>query len=194
LGQEIEGKRNWDSEGEAVFESISYGAESGDQPRWYAVHTKPRHEKRIGAELHKKGIETFVPTIAEMHRWSDRRKRVEVPLFSCYAFFRVSDLDQTRYWILTTPGVFRVVGTQSHATAIPDHEIESFKRLVATGVPMATSVFLNAGQRVRIRGGALDGVEGILEWSPGEDRIVVSIELIRRAVSVSLSGYDIEPA
>lgn len=161
--------------------------------RWYAVQTKPRHEKRIGTELRRKGIESFVPTVKEVHRWSDRRKIVEVPLFSCYAFLRAENILQAALSVIATPGVFRLLGTKEKAAPIPDEEIEAFQRMVGNGVPMANSVFLTSGRRVRIRGGVLDGVEGILQSRPGDHKLVVSIQLIQRAVSVSLQGYDIEP-
>jgi len=164
------------------------------EPHWYALHTKPRHERRIGVELRHKGFQIFVPTVKEVHRWSDRRKIVEVPLFSCYVFFRANNVVRARETVFLTPGIFRVVGAKDRPTPIPDSEIQAFQRLVAKGVPMANSLFLGAGQRVRIRGGVLDRLEGILQSDPGDDKILVSIELIQRAVSVSLEGYDIEPA
>jgi transcription antitermination factor NusG len=184
----------WDSEGEATYTGNRRDSESRDSGLWYALYTKARHEKRIETELSNKGIETFTPTVREVHRWSDRRKSVEVPLFSCYTFFRTDNLPPIRYSILNTPGVLRLVGTQNQATPIPHHELVSFKLLVANRVPMESSRFLSVGQQVRIRGGALDGVEGILEHSHGQGKIVVSIKLIQRSVSLSLSGYEIEPA
>jgi transcription antitermination factor NusG len=109
-------------------------------------------------------------------------------------FFRANNVLRSWETVFLTPGIFRIVGAKDGPTPIPDSEIEVFQRLVGEGVPMANSLFLSAGQRVRIRGGVLDGLEGILQSHPGDLKILVSIELIQRAVSVSLEGYDIEPA
>jgi transcription antitermination factor NusG len=164
------------------------------KPRWYALHTKPRHERRVETELGRKAIQSFLPMVNEVHRWSDRRKVVEAPLFSCYAFVRITDVSRAKGTILSTPGVFSIVGTRSAATPIPDCEIEALQKLMASGTPMSSTLFLNVGQRVRVRGGALDGVEGVLESRAGGSKLIVSIELIQRSVSVPLSGYDLEPA
>jgi len=69
-----------------------------EELRWYALHTRARHEKAVERRLRDQGMETFVPTTMEVHRWSDRKKKVEVPLFSCYVFIRcaLSAEDRTR--------------------------------------------------------------------------------------------------
>ena len=73
---------------------------SQEELRWYALHTRARHEKAIERRLREQGMETFVPTTMEVHRWSDRKKKVEVPLFSCYVFIRcaLSAEDRTRVY------------------------------------------------------------------------------------------------
>ena len=74
---------------------------SQDELRWYALHTRARHEKAIERRLREQGMETFVPTTTEVHRWSDRKKKVEVPLFSCYVFVRcaLTAEDRTRVYL-----------------------------------------------------------------------------------------------
>ena len=59
-----------------------------ETPRWFALHTRARHEKTVEHRLREEGMETFLPTVKEVHRWSDRKKTVEIPLFSCYVFVR----------------------------------------------------------------------------------------------------------
>ncbi|MDR3763322.1 MAG: UpxY family transcription antiterminator [Acidobacteriota bacterium] len=159
---------------------------------WYAVQTKARHEKRIEAELNQKGIAAYVPAAREVHRWSDRSQPVDVPLFSCYAFVRTLLTPERRLEILRTNGVFRFVEAHGSPAAIPDAEIESVRRVALQGLPLSTCGSICIGEKVRIRGGSLDGVEGVLSAVRGENRLVISVELIQQAVSVTIDGYLVE--
>ena len=129
-----------------------------------------------------------------MHRWSDRRKIVESPLFPGYVFVHIPASPVVRLEVLKANGVVAFVGVRGQGIPIPDREIEQVKLLVASNVPLSPHAFLKVGQRVRIRGGSLEGVEGVLVAVDGERKLVVSIQLIQQAISVSLRGYDVEPA
>ena len=80
------------------------------EPSWYAVHTIARHEKRVAAQFEEKRVCTFLPLLHQVHNWSDRRRAVEIPLFSCYAFVRVVQTSEERLKVLRTPGVLGFVG------------------------------------------------------------------------------------
>jgi len=163
-----------------------------EQPKWYALHTRPRHEKKVDIELQEKGVVTYLPLLTQVRRWSDRRKTIRVPLFSCYVFVR-SILDSaTRLRISTLWGALGLVGFNGHTLSIPDPQIESIRTLLASNVGVAPHPFLKAGQRVRVRGGALDGVEGILVANRTR-RLVISIETISHSLSINLEGQDVEP-
>jgi transcription antitermination factor NusG len=165
-----------------------------DQPSWYAVHTKARHEKRAAAQLEEKHICTFLPLLRQIRSWSDRRVKVEVPMFSCYAFVRIAQKTEERLKVLRTPSILGFVGCERQGTAIPDEQIESLQTILSHEVPCLPYPFLRVGKRVRIRGGSLDGVEGILVRRGADQRLVISVELLRRSVSLRIDGYDIEPA
>ncbi len=163
-------------------------------PHWYAVHTRARHEKRIDLGLQQAGIETFLPLIREVHRWSDRRKEVAMPLFPCYLFVRILPDPAARLSVLKTPGVLNFVGRWDLLSAVPDQEIEQVRTVIQQRDRFFPCPFLKAGERIRIRGGVLDGVEGILSSHKGASALVVSVELIQRSVSVLIEGYDVEAA
>jgi transcription antitermination factor NusG len=163
-------------------------------PNWYAVHTKARHEKRVAALFDEKHICTFLPLLHQIHRWSDRRCKVEVPMFSCYAFVHVVQAIDERLKILRTPGVLGFVGCERQGTPIPREQIESLRTAISQNIPCLPHPFVNAGMRVRIRGGSLDGVEGILERQGSDQSLVVSVELLQRSISIRVKGYDIELA
>jgi transcription antitermination factor NusG len=136
----------------------------------------------------------FLPLVASERQWSDRRKIVQLPLFASYLFVKTPATTDTRISVLRTNGVIKFVGTGNTGTPIPDGEIESVRTLVTRGVAYQNHTFLNTGQRVRIRGGSLDGVEGVLIDKNDDLSLVVSIELIQRSLAVRVAGYRIEAA
>jgi transcription antitermination factor NusG len=160
--------------------------------KWFAVYTMARHEKRIAMQFEEKEIFTFLPLLADVRRWSDRRCKVEVPLFSCYAFVRIVPTPENRVKVLRTPGVFGLVGNQGQGTPIPPVEIESLRTVMKEKVPCAAHSFIENGKRVRIVGGCLDGIEGILERQIANQTLIVSVELLQRSISIRVDGYGIE--
>jgi len=162
------------------------------QPRWYAVRTRSRHEKLVARQFQSQGIESFLPIVTQTRKWSDRNKQVETPLFSGYAFLRMIHTSDERVRVLRTQGVVNFVGVQGTGTPIPDHQIEDIKTLMASRVPYEERPFLRVGQRVRVRGGALDGMQGILVAENGDRSLVISVEPIQRSLCVRVAGYEVE--
>src|SRR6202521_2140196 len=165
-----------------------------EESNWYAIHTMARHEKWIAQQLQEKRVFTFLPLLQQIHRWSDRRSKVEVPMFSCYAFVRVARTTEERLKVLRTPGVLGFVGNERQGTPIPDEQVESLRTAISENIPCFPYPFIRAGRRVRIRGGSLDGVEGILVRQGVDQSLVVSVELLRRSVAIRVEGYEIELA
>src|ERR1700690_3461829 len=100
-------------------------------PRWYALRTRSRHEKTVTQQLQRIGLEVFLPVTTQTHKWSDRKRQVEVPLFSGYSFVRVAYSSENRVRVLQTHGVVSFVGVQNSGTPIPDSQIEDIKTLLA---------------------------------------------------------------
>ncbi len=178
----------------------SYEVDNGPSPlvsqdglRWYALHTRARHEKAIERRLRDQGMETFVPTTMQVHRWSDRKKKVEVPLFSCYVFIRSALSAEDRTRVYQVESVHGFVGTRGSSLPIPDEQIESIQKVLTQTAPWRSYPFLKVGQRVRVRGGAMDGVEGVFLSENGDRSLIVSIDAIQRSMAVRIDGYDVEP-
>ena len=163
-----------------------------EQPSWYAIHTRSRHEWLVKEQLRSRGVETFLPETTQVHRWSDRRKLIRVPLFACYLFIRAVLSPQVRQAVLFSRGVATLVGNGHGALPIPDEQIESVHRILERKTPCIDYPFLKIGQRVRIRGGALDGVEGVFLSQNGDRTLVLSVDAIQRSLAIRLQGYDIE--
>ena len=166
---------------------------AGEQPRWYAVHTYPQNEKKVAAELQRKQIRTFLPLKTELHRWSDRNQRVQVPLFPCYAFVHMVPTPELRHAVQQTARVIRILSANGEPAPIPDSEIESVETLLASKVALSPYAYLQIGQKVRIRGGSLDGLVGTLIDHDEQRKFVLSVSLIQRAVALSIEGYEVEP-
>jgi len=196
LGVSVFHRFRWESEGEAVSAGQVSPFNPGSSPqsglKWYAVHTRARHEKVVAAQFRSRGLDCYLPLVEEIHRWSDRRKRVLVPLFSGYAFIHASESAETVAAVRQVQSVVGLVGAQPGGTAIPEAEINTVCRLLSHNIPCVNYPFLKVGRRVRIRGGALEGLEGTLVSVQGTTSFVVSIELIQRSLAVRIEGYDIE--
>jgi len=168
---------------------------SGQAPEhshWYAIHTRPRNEKAVAAQLREKKVSTFLPLLEQIRQWSDRRRTIEVPMFSCYAFVRIAQSTEERLKVLRTPGVLGFVGSERWGASIPNEEIENLQRAIRQKLPCVVHPFIGAGQRVRSRGGSLDGMQGILMRESGEQSLVISIEVLQRSVQIRVEGYNVE--
>ncbi len=168
-------------------------ATSGEAPRWYALHTRARHEKVVEQRLREQGMETFLPTVKEVHRWSDRKKTVEVPLFSCYVFVRCGLTPEDRTQIYRVDSILGFVGVHGTGSPIPDEQIENVRSVLSQTAPWRSHPFLKAGQRVRVCGGALDGVEGVFLSENGDHSLIISVDVIQRSLAVRIDGYDVRP-
>jgi len=144
--------------------------------------------------LAERGVETYLPIVTEVHRWSDRKKAVQLPLFGCYVFAKFTPNRAERLRVLRVDGVLGLVGSGGEGTAIPNEQIDAVRVLTEGGLPWTSHPFLKIGQRVRIRSGALDGMEGILVSRSGSDTLVISIDAIQRSLAVRVEGYQVEAA
>jgi transcription antitermination factor NusG len=158
---------------------------------WFALQTRYRFEKKVAAQLAGKGMEVFLPLRKENREWSDRQKVVTVPLFPGYAFVRAARSLALRLLVLQTAGVMGFVSFAGTAAVVPQKQIEDLRLLLAEEVPFSLYPFLQAGQRVRIRGGCLDGVEGLLTQRD-KDKVVISIASIQRSLAIEIRGYEVE--
>lgn len=163
-------------------------------PQWYAIQTQGRQEKHVVQRLTNRGLNLYLPLVTEVRRWSDRRKHVEVPLFPGYVFAYTPMAEKVRLTVLRTAGTIGFVTSQGRPVPIPEIEIENIQKLLSLSAPLHPHVFLSSGKRMRIRGGALDGLEGILVGAKADCSLVISVQMIQRSVALRLTGYDIEPA
>ena len=96
---------------------------------WFAIQTKPRHEKKVAFKLEEKDIEVFLPLYTSLHQWSDRRQEVQLPLFPNYVFVRIGATQGT-YCGFADDGVRSFVGMRGKGVCIPDDEVEAIQKIL----------------------------------------------------------------
>jgi transcription antitermination factor NusG len=166
-------------------------AESMEQPYWYAIQTRSRHEKVVRDQLAAKSITHLLPLWRKRSVWKDRIKYIDVPLFGGYLFsyFALQD----RIPVLETVGVVRIVGINGKPMPIPDEQITAVRTMMQHRLPCSPYPYLVEGMRVRIKSGLLAGAEGILLAKKQRHRLVISVDLIQQSVAVDVDSAEVEP-
>lgn len=157
---------------------------SSGKPDWYALYVRSNFEKIAERALADRGYPSFSPFYRARRKWSDRTKDVDLPLFPGYVFCSFDP--EARLPILTTPGVVHVVSVGPTPAPVDLTEIESVQATARSGYQVLPWPFLREGQRVRIEAGPLSGVEGTLVKTKSDLRLVVSVTLLQRAISVEI--------
>jgi transcriptional antiterminator NusG len=180
---------------EHIQEHASFSPQaSAAETEWYALQTKPRHEKKVASELEEKDVSVFLPMYRAVHHWTDRKQEIQLPLFPNYLFVRISESRSERSLVLQTAGVLWFVGKRGTGSCVPDEEIEAVRRIMAEKSPFTHYPFLNVGRKVRIRGGSLDGVSGILAAVNNDLSLIVSVACVQRSIAIRIDGYGVEAA
>lgn len=168
-----------------------FGASTAETPEsWYALYTRHQHEKAATVQLESKGFDVFLPLYRAVHRWKDRNQTVQLPVFPCYVFLRANLTKRVE--ILRTPGVLSIVGSGGQACAIPEGEIDAIRRVANSRAHFEPHTFLKSGDRVRVLSGPLAGIEGILQRVKNRYRIVLSVDLLQKAVGVEVDITTVE--
>jgi transcriptional antiterminator RfaH len=128
---------------------------------WFVIYTKSRNEKKVAIQLEKMGIIVYCPLVTQVHQWSDRKKKVEVPLISSYVFVKLKEKDRER--VIEVPGVVRYVYWLEKPAIVRDHEIAILKEWLSAEKIDAKVESLRRGDRMSIPSGVFEGKEGVVE-------------------------------
>lgn len=168
---------------------------TGADVAWFALYVQVNHEKEVAKRLEQKSIDSFLPLMDCWSRRKDRRKRIAVPLFPGYVFMHTVLDNYTNVHILRTPGALSVIRNSDGPLPIPDHQIDTLKIMLRSSVPVDVHPHLKEGDWVHVVRGPLAGCTGILLRSNSKKgRLAVSIDIVKKAVSVELDMEDVEPA
>jgi transcriptional antiterminator RfaH len=157
--------------------------------RWWAVHTKPRQEKALARQLLAKQIPLYLPLVLRQSMSNGRRTSSEVPVFSSYVFVYCDA--QERIQAYETKRVVQMLSSADRQAMTRD--LQNIHSLLAAGAPLTVEARLQPGNRVRVKSGALMGVEGIIVSRRGENRLVVAVEFLQQGVSVVINDFQVEP-
>jgi transcriptional antiterminator NusG len=162
---------------------------TGDAPkpeaqRWFALRVRANSEAKPKLALEQKGFETFLPTYLECRAYSDRIRKVEAALFPGYLFCRLDPREQLP--VLSTPGVSSIVSFGAGPQPLEESEILSIKRVIGSGANTVPWPYLKTGDQVEIVFGALAGLTGILIRAKATHRLILSVPLLERSISVEV--------
>jgi transcription antitermination factor NusG len=174
-----------------MLASQSIDEKTCEDSAWWAVYTRHQHEKAVAGMLSTKGLEVFLPLYDSIRRWNDRSKILSFPLFPCYVFVR-GGLNR-RLQVVTTPGVHMILFHGEHVATIPEAEIDAIRRAVEGPIQVEPHPFLKCGERVRVKRGSLEGVEGVLVRKKNLLRLVLSVDMLAQSVAVEIDAADVEP-
>jgi transcriptional antiterminator NusG len=160
------------------------------EPFWYALYTRSRHEQVVRNQLNDKGIQNFLPLYTNVSQWKDRRKIIHIPLFPGYLFVKI--LVQDRVQVLKSFGAVRLIGDGYNPIPIPEEQILNIQTFLEKRLRYNPHPYLKVGNKVRILDGPLSGVEGILIRKKNQCRLVLSVDLIQRSISVEIDTWNIE--
>ena len=170
--------------------------DSHDEKKWHALYVRSRSEKKVLSQLEDKGIEAYLPLITEVKQWSDRRKKVEEPLFKSYVFVHSSDKQYIT--ILNVYGVVKFVTFEHEAVVVPENQILAIKKFVGEyergeEFKIKNDEELKVGQKVRIINGPMKGLVGRLDTIRNKRHLIVYIEVVGQFIPVHIPRAKVEP-
>jgi transcription antitermination factor NusG len=159
--------------------------------KWYAVFTVPQNEKSVVRHLEMRDVESFLPTYETVRVWKNRQRvKTILPLFPTYLFVRIDWRERVK--VLQSPGVVQIVGGRKECAALSNSEIE-FLRSGLQGRKIEPYRELVVGQRVRIKSGLMEGVEGTLVRRCNGVRFVLTLALINQHAAIEVDAEALEP-
>jgi len=158
---------------------------------WCALYTRHQHEKTVAEMLSAKGLEVFLPLYDSQRKWKDRTKVLSLPLFPCYVFVRGGV--SSRLQVISTPGVHMILCNGDRVAVIPEDQIEAIRKTVEGKLQVEPHEFVKCGERVRVRQGSLEGVEGLLVRKKSQFRLILCVDMLAQCVAVEVNAADVEP-
>jgi transcription antitermination factor NusG len=165
---------------------------STEEAHWYAMYTNARHENAVADHLISKDIEVFVPTIAVVRSWKDRKMKLQTPAFPGYVFTKICLSERGR--VISVPGVVRILSFNGVPARLDEAEIENIRLCHRSGAFMESLPSFGVGERVRVKSGVLEGLEGFVSRCKDERRLIVPLSHINQSLAVQVDIDLLEPA
>lgn len=160
--------------------------------KWFVIQTKPKNEKKVFIQIVQKGIEAFLPLVESIRYWSDRRKKLQVPLFPGYVFVHGDENERIRA-ISGTFGALRYIMFQKRPAVVSEQEMQNIKiSLQAPERIRVEKINIVEGDLVEITGGLFKGLTGFITQIRGNYKVVVNIRELGASFSVQLNNSEIK--
>ena len=160
-------------------------------PHWYAAYTRSRNEKKVAKDLEEQHIEYYLPLCKTIRQWSDRKKKVEVPLINSYIFVRIVEKEYLK--VLQTTGVVNIVCFSGKPVPIPDWQIDNLKLMLGAEVPFTTEFReLEEGEEVIVRSGQLTGLKGTIMQIQGRHKLWIRISALNYNLILDIDPRFVE--
>lgn len=162
-----------------------------DNKKWFAIYVKSRSEKKVLKLLEDIGIESFLPLITRVKQWSDRKKKVEEPLFRSYLFVNISLSDY--YTVLNVNGVVKFITFEKKPVPVPDNQIIAIKEyLNDTELHSIDYEDFKEGELVRIKSGQMKDLVGRFIKINGKHRVIIDIEAVGQSIPINIARSNVE--
>jgi transcription antitermination factor NusG len=156
-----------------------------DVSKWFAIYTKYKREKVILRDLERKGIEVYLPIQKLVRVYASKRKKVELPLISCYLFVKITKSEYLK--VLQTDNVVKFIRIAKDLISIPEREIQIMKQIVGENIPVtAEPTSYKKGDTVEIIGGNLIGLQGVLVETHGSKEVIIDLETMGYSLRMTL--------
>lgn len=159
--------------------------------KWFAVYVKSRNEKKVLKLLEDIGVEAFLPLITRIKQWSDRKKKVEEPLFRSYLFVHITQKEY--YNVLQCNGVVKFISFEGKSVPVPDNQINAIKSYIDdTDLHTVDCAELKEGELVRIKSGQMKDLIGRFVMIKGKHRVIIDIETVGQSLPINISRSNVE--
>ena len=162
-----------------------------DDKKWFAIYVKSRNEKKVFKQLDDMGIESFLPLITRLKQWSDRKKKVDEPLFRSYIFVNISLKDY--YTVLNVPGVVKFITFERQPVPVPENQIIAIKEYINDNdLHDVNYEDFKEGELVRIKSGQMKDLVGRFIKINGKHRIIIDIEAVGQSLPINIARSNVE--
>jgi transcriptional antiterminator RfaH len=128
---------------------------------WFVIYTQPRNEKKVTERLQNIGITAYCPLVTQVRQWSDRKKKVQVPLINSYVFVNIDE--KLREKVFEISGVVRYLFWLGKPAIVRDEEIEMLRDSLRHVMSAVEVKGLQIGDSMQIPSGPFHGKEGVVK-------------------------------
>ena len=166
------------------------GQNNHEKKLWYAIYVRSKHEKNVHSALLNKGIESSLPLKTVIRQWSDRKKKVQLPMFRGYVFVKIN-LDIDKLNVLQTPGIVKFIHFKNQIPAIPEEQIFWLDTLLSSKSEINYETQYLTGNEVEVIAGPFKGLKGKVIKQKSVFRVVLWIDIIMQGVSIEIDSADL---